>query len=185
MNHKKRNILLIILLGIIIVSVIVYLVLVNIETEEVTEITPQEEITDEGLRQTIVTLYFKEKEQQKLATETRVIDAKILLENPYEILINMLIGGPKTDNLENIIPKDTKLNSVKIEKGTAILDFSKEFIENHQNGVEEEKKTIQSIVNTLTQLTEVNQVKILVEGKSDISFKDNEMSLNQIFTKSN
>lgn len=45
--------------------------------------------------------------------------------------------------------------------------------------------TIQSIVNTLTQLTEVNQVKILVEGKSDISFKDNEMSLNQIFTKSN
>ena len=38
-------------------------------------------------------------------------------------------------------------------------------------------------VNTLTQLNEVESVKILIEGKEDQGFKDNAIQLKEIFMK--
>lgn len=65
------------------------------------------------------------------------------------------------------------------------MDFSKEFIENHQGGEEKEKATVYSIVNTLCELTEVNKIKILINGEENKSFKDEKIKFDVLFTKQN
>ena len=49
--------------------------------------------------------------------------------------------------------------------------------------MEEEQNTINSIVNTLTELTEVNSIKILINGEENKSFNDGEIDFTQNFTR--
>jgi len=129
------------------------------------EYIPQEEITQEQERQTIVSLYFPTKETNELNPEARLIDIKEIINNPYEKLVELLIEGPKNDKNKKIIPENTKVNKIYLEQDCIVLDFSKEFL-NYDKQNEKEKKNLEnSIVNTLTQLTEINQVKILIDGE--------------------
>lgn len=139
--------------------------------EEFTEYTPQEEISDEQERQTLVTLYFVNKETGELMPEARLIDVKLLTKNPYATLVGLLLNGPKNDKLENVIPAGTRLNGVKVEKGMAIVDLSEEFIKDVESKTEEESKIVYSIVNTLVELTEIESVKILIDGKENPRFE--------------
>ena len=64
----------------------------NEKTNETTqEYTPQEEISEEQSRQTIVTLYFQNKETEELMPEARMVDIKEMVNTPYDKLINLLI----------------------------------------------------------------------------------------------
>lgn len=153
------------------------------QQNEIVEYIPQEELTEEQMRQTIVSLYFNNKDTNNLIPEARSIDVKSLTKEPYITLINLLLEGPKKSNLEKTIPEGTKINKI-VRKGAMIeLDLSKEFIENHKGGVEQESKTIYSIVNTLTQLNEIESVKILVDGKDDSGFKDNALKFKNAFVR--
>lgn len=151
--------------------------------EQQTEYMPQEEISDEQLRQTIVTLYFKDKSTNELKSEGRLIDAKSLLNEPYKTLMELLIEGPKNEKLENVIPEGTKVNQIELKKDILYIDLSKEFVENHQGGEELESNTIYSIVNTMTGLTEVNGVKILIDGEADKAFKDGKIKFDDAFVR--
>jgi spore germination protein GerM len=93
----------------------------------------------------------------------------------------MLIEGPKSENLERTIPEGTLINKIELKENILWIDFSNEFITNHKNGAEEEAKTIYSIVNTMTQLNEVDGVKIVIDGKEDSKFLDNAISLKDAF----
>ena len=137
------------------------------------EIIPEEEISEEQMRQTIVSLYFYNSEINSLVPEGRLIDAKELIENPYNKLIELLIQGPNNAELSKTIPEGTKVNKIELKGDILYIDFSKEFIDNHEGGEDKEKATIYSIVNTMTNLTEVNAVKILIEGEENKAFKDN------------
>lgn len=179
---KKKIIIAII--GIILIGLCIIGWYINKQKKEVIEeYVPQEEISEQQLRETMVSLYYQNKETKKLIPEGRLIDAKMLLKNPYELLINLLIGNPKNENLETVIPKDTKIQKAEIKGDIVIIDFSKEFIDNHEGGEEAEKKTIQSIVNTLTELTEVNGVKILIEGKENQTFLDHKVNFEKVFRR--
>lgn len=153
------------------------------EQKQQIEYTPQEEISDEQLRQTIVTLYFKDKTTNELKAEGRLIDVKSLLNEPYKVLMDALIEGPKNEKLESVIPEGTKVNKIELKNDILYIDLSKEFIENHKGGEELESNTIYSIVNTMTGLTEVNGVKILIDGKVDQSFKDGKIKFDDAFVK--
>ncbi len=185
MKNKK---LLIILIFIIIILAVIGLFIIkkiqqNNQIEEITEYIPEEEISIEGLRQTIVSLYFNQKDTNMLIPEARSIDVKELVKNPYNVLVNLLIEGPKSEKLEKVIPDGTKVNKIEIKDEIIYLDLSKEFIENHKGGAEAESRTVYSIVNTLTQLNEVEAVKILIDGKEDAAFKDNLISFKNPFVK--
>ena len=52
------------------------------------------------------------------------------------------------------------------------LDFSSEFLNYNKNDEKVKDNLINSIVNTVTELTEVNQVKILINGQVSDEFKD-------------
>lgn len=68
------------------------------------EYTPEEEIDVAGLRQTVVSLYFNQKDTNTLIPEARRVDVKDLTKNPYEMLTKLLIDGPKNEGLEKVIP---------------------------------------------------------------------------------
>lgn len=184
---KNKKIIIILIAIIIILGVIGYFIYQKIEQNkqqsQITEYIPEEEIDIAGLRQTIVSLCFNQKDTNTLVPEARSIDVKELVKDPYNILMQLLIEGPKTERLEKTIPEGTKINRIELKNGILYIDLSKEFIENHKGGAEAESRTIYSIVNTLTQLNEVEAVKILIDGKEDACFKDNAISLKDAFVK--
>ena len=147
------------------------------------EFIPEEEITEEQLRQTIITLYFLNANTNELDIETRIIDPKLLINNPYDFLINLLIEGPNNENLKRLIPEGTQLINTKIVDDILFIDFSKEFILDTNYGKNMEEQILQSIVNTVTELTEINKIKILIDGEEGKSFSDGEVSFDKIFIK--
>jgi len=151
--------------------------------DEMLEYEPQEEISQEQERETLVSLYFKNKTTGEVEPEARLIDVKELVKEPYNTLMNLLMEGPKNSNLEKVIPEGTVINSMKIQKDILIIDFSKEFVDNHKTGKEAEQQTIDTIVKTMTELTEVNSIKILINGEENKGFSDNEITFDKEFSR--
>ena len=174
MKNKKIGI--IFFIALVIILIIGYLLIQYFKKDKQEEISneyiPEEEITQEQARQTIVSLYFPLKENNELNPEARLIDIKEIINNPYEKLINLLIEGPKNEKNKKIIPENTKLNKNYLEDDCVVLDFSKELLNYSKKDKNEKTNIINSIVNTLTQLTEVNKVKILIDGKENNEFKN-------------
>ena len=171
---KKKKIIIFITIILIVLSVIFVLKNISINKVEENELyqdyTPEEEITDEQMRQTKVILYFENIETKELDTEVKIMDAKSLIENPYKELINLLIKGPQSSNLKKLIPEGTIIHDVVVENSCAKINLSSEFL-NYEN--EENKlKIINSMVNTLTNLKEIDSIKILINGEENENFKE-------------
>lgn len=185
MKNKRIFMYIIIILIILFVLWMGILVINNRKSEQkkaLIEYTPEIEITDEQLRSTNITLYFYSEEEGILKQEIRQIDSKELLENPERKLIEYLIAGPKDSNLTNLIPKKTELINVEKIKENLIIDFSKDFIEDQNLGMEKEEYIIESILKTVSQLNEINGIKILIDGEENKAFPDNGISFEEIFT---
>lgn len=139
-QYKKQ----ILIVTIIILLIIALAILtINYKTkqtnQELQDYTPAEEMSQEQLRKTIVSLYFPNKEQENLIPEARTIDVKELVKEPYKTLINLLIEGPRDEKLEKCIPEGTQLKNVELQNNMLIIDFSKEFVENHEGGARKRK----------------------------------------------
>ena len=147
----------------------------------VNEIIPEEEISEEQMRQTIVSLYFYNENTKSLVPEGRLVDVKELVDKPYDKLMELLMQGPNNGELSKTIPEGTKVNKIELKGDTLYIDFSKEFVDNHEGGEEKEKATIYSIVNTMTNLTEVNSIKILIDGEENKAFNDNKIKFDDPF----
>lgn len=139
------------------------------------EYVPEEEITEEQLRQTIVSLYFLDKQSNELVPEARLIDIKEMMSNPYEKLINLLIEGPKNEKNSRVMPENTKLLKNYLEGDCIVLDFSSDILNYDKENEKGKENLINSIVNTLTELSEINSVKILVEGNQNEEFNEEYM----------
>ena len=182
MNRKVfLTIMIILIIGI--VGVTIYLITNKDKDVSQNEIQPQEEAGDDTMRQTIATLYYQNKETKELMPEGRMIDSKELLTGPYATLMGLLLEGPKNEKLQTVIPEGTRVLKAELKGETVYLDLSKEFIDNHKGGQEAENMTIYAIVNTLTQLNEVNSVKILINGREDQAFKDNKINFKNAFVR--
>lgn len=181
--NKKIFITVIVILILAIIGIGVYLLLQNNSEPTQNEIKPEEEISDEQMRQTIVTLYYQNKETKELMPEGRMIDVKTLLTEPYTTLISLLIETPKNEKLKSSLPEGTRILKAELKGDIVYVDLSKEFIDNHPGGMEEENATIYAIVNTLTELNEVNGIKILINGKEDQGFKDGKVNFKNAFVR--
>lgn len=178
MNRKKLIIIIVLVIAIVITGILLWSNKSKNMEENV--IQPQEEITDEQMRTALVTLYYMNKETKELTPEGKMIDVKKLLADPYETLINLLIEQPKNEKLQSAIPNGTKVLGAELKGDVVYLDLSNEFIEN--NSVEE-KTIINAIVNTLTELNEVNGVKILINGQENKEFKGGKVNFKDTFTR--
>lgn len=117
-----------------------------------------------------VMLYFANTDATELIPHEVEIEV-----NPNETLektvLNLLLAGPLDENEVNTIPEGTKIISTSISEGVCYVDFSTEFITKHPGGSTGETLTIYSIVNTLTELPDINKVQFLIEGEKQSTFK--------------
>ncbi|BER93470.1 GerMN domain-containing protein [Thermatribacter velox] len=110
-----------------------------------------------------VVLYFTDENFIYLFGEKRAVknDAHFL-----ENVVEALLKGPETEGLYSPIPKDTRLNAIFVEDGTAYVDLSEEMISGQSGGTSQEFLSVFSLVNTLTGLgMGIERVKILVDGE--------------------
>lgn len=114
-----------------------------------------------------VKLYFAKYTETEfyLGTETRQIEQN---QNLYKKAIEELIKGPQSSELYPTLPSTTKVISVELKDGLAIVNLSKEILTDTSeipHSSTTEVLAISSIVNTLTEFDEIEKVKIIVEGK--------------------
>lgn len=177
MKNKKIVIIFVCLFLLVLIGgffAIRYVKSINQETT-IEEYVPEEEITEEQLRQTIVSLYFLDKQSNELVPEARLIDIKEMMSNPYEKLINLLIEGPQNEKNSRVMPENTKLLKNYLEGDCIVLDFSSDILNYDKENEKGKENLINSIVNTLTELSEINSVKILVEGNQNEEFNEEYM----------
>lgn len=174
----RKKILIILIAVILLVIAIVTFVMSRTETE----IVPEGEIENIDLRKTIISLYFQDKESKCLKIETRLIDSKNLLKNPYKTLIEMLITGPENNMFETVIPNGTRVISTDLSGNCLTINLSKEFLENSGDAVQKSNSLYQ-IINTVTELTEVNSVKFLIDGVESDGFVQEGISLKNEFVR--
>lgn len=181
---KLKKLMALIVIVICVIALIVYLIVVN-SGNEVQEYTPQAEITDDELRNTIVTLYFENKDTGELQTEARLVDSKELLNDPYKFLINLLIEGPKNESLRKTIPEGAILKNTTLLGECLTVNFSKEFLSNANGDAFSKSNIIYSIINTVTELKEVSRVKFLIEDVESDGYNDVGISFKNEFTRLN
>ncbi|NLY42591.1 MAG: GerMN domain-containing protein [Clostridiaceae bacterium] len=118
-----------------------------------------------------INLYFTDKENSKILSETREVIVKSMDQLP-EIAINELLKGPVNLDMKNAIPEGTKLLSIREEDGLVIVNFSRDYYNTDDIG---EIVARFSVVNTLCDLPNVDKVLILVEGKELVGPSGNEL----------
>ena len=114
--------------------------------------------------ETKILLYFSDASRSKLMQEYRYVSLADIRKNMVETILNELIQGPDSSELAATIPVGTKVNEVLQEENKVIVDFSEEFWEasDDQNLA---LQRIYSVVNSLTEIKEVEEVEIRVNGE--------------------
>ncbi|HCC07683.1 MAG TPA: hypothetical protein DEP72_05960 [Clostridiales bacterium] len=148
----------------------------NENGEEIGVITENDVITDttqqaQEKKEVEIKLYFTNEDASSLIRETRktIISSD---EKTEKVLIEELISGPGIDGkLISPIPKGTELKDIEVKDGICYVDFNEAFKTNHVGGSDLERLTIFSIVNSLTEIEEINKVQFLIEGKKSEIYK--------------
>lgn len=124
-------------------------------------------------------LYFANETGDKLKNQSCVVEynANVAVE---KVVVEQLIAGPTEIGYYPTIPKDTKVISVTSKDGVCYVNLDVGFIGQGYDVLG--TVTIYSIVNSLTDLTGIQSVQILVNGETNMNYKDN-ISLETIFQK--
>lgn len=109
-----------------------------------------------------VILYFAGKQAACLVKEERAITGEG--KDPRIFALEALIEGPVNSAMERTIPADAKVLDISVADGIALVNFSSELQTSHWGGSTGEILTVYSIVNTLSQFPEIDQVKIIIDG---------------------
>ena len=133
---------------------------------EGTEINAYQEVT--------LQLYFANADGTALVPVSRKVEynTNISLE---KLVMEQLIGGPEGNEGNPTINPATKVINVTVNDGTCYVNLDQTFMT--QVYTVSSEVTIYSIVNSLVELEHVNKVQILVNGESEISYRES-ISLN-------
>ncbi len=114
--------------------------------------------------QTTVKLYFSDMAGRYLTEETRSCsDSEEALP---EYILRQLLAGPQTQDARAVLPEGTKLLGVQITDGVCTVNFSEEFLRNGPKTHRLARLTVFAVVNSLTELPQVECVRFLCEGKA-------------------
>ncbi len=117
-----------------------------------------------------IVLYFASSDGSRLYSET--VNLTYNTNFPIEqYIVSKLLQGPSASaNAHKPIADNTKLLSISTKDGICHVDFNQAFLEGVP-GISPEV-TIYSIVNSLTEVSEITSVRISVNGSSNVLFKD-------------
>ncbi len=116
----------------------------------------------ESLRSTTLTLYYASADGQSLVREEKEVyySSNVALER---LVIEYLMKKPDIENAQSVFPSNTKLLSVSVTDGVCYVSLDSTF-QNQNNNISE-NVAIYSIVNSLTELDQINKVQITFSGK--------------------
>lgn len=109
-----------------------------------------------------ISLYYPQNNYTSVRKEVTTIslpDEDNLTETVVSLLLN-----PTLPSVESPFPEGCEVYSVKVDNGICTLDVSGEFVSNAIHKKKQETFLLFSIVNTLTELPDIEKVKFLVEG---------------------
>ena len=119
---------------------------------------------DVSFRQTVLLTVFYATGDGDTLSSVRLLVESNGTRSQAELALEQLIGGPafETSDYKATLPADTKLNKILVRDGICYLDLSEEFL-NGMEGITDEV-SVYSLVNTLTEFSAVNKVKITVDS---------------------
>jgi len=185
MKKKKFAVLIVAILAIVSLAVVGAIAKQeeNKKVEASTQDVEQSEERIEETEKTVeVVLYFSDANAEKLIREKRMVNYETYKQNPQKVIVEELIKGPLDSKLYSVIPNGTKLLSVEVKDRKAIVDLSKDFIDNHNGGSTGEIMTIYGVVNSLTELKDIDSVEFKIEGEVKEDFKGH-MIFNEPFER--
>ena len=172
---KNKKILFLLMTVLIIILIIVFFIIKNFNSEKINEniidYTPEEEINSKQLRETLINLYFIDTNTGNLKSEGKLVDSVELINNPYKKIIELLINGPQNTNLSKVLPDNTVILDATIDNHCVTLDFSSDLL-NFNDDIHK-KLIIDSLTLTLSELNEVDTIKILINNESNENFNEN------------
>jgi germination protein M len=120
-------------------------------------------------QRTMLTLYYANEAGNKLV-ETSVEVVYTSNMSKEKLIIGQLIDGPTTNKVYPTVPPETKLLSVSIKDGVCYVNFDKGFL--NQKYELSESVPVYSVVNSLLELSNINKVQILINGETDITYRE-------------
>ena len=109
-------------------------------------------------------LYFSDAGARFLVEETRTRSFASDAEVPT-YLVEELLGEPEKETSLRVLPEGTALREITLDDGLVTVDFSQAFLENAPKTHVQARMAVFSLVNTLTELDQVERVQILCQGK--------------------
>lgn len=128
---------------------------------------------------TTLTLYFTNEAGDMLVSEKREVEynSNIALER---IVVEQILAGPEKRDTYPTVNPETGVISVSIKDGICYVNLDQNFLTQVYNVTSE--VTIYSITNSLIEIGGVNQVQILVEGESNLMYRE-KISLDTLFER--
>jgi len=121
------------------------------------------------IQNSTLTLYFANKDGDALIAETRNVHYSSNM-SMEKVIMEQLLDGPDTEGLKSAIPSGTKLVSVSTVDGTCYVNLDATF--KNQDYAVKEAIVIYSIVNSLSEQSNINQVQISVNGDTSGAYRD-------------
>lgn len=106
-------------------------------------------------------LYFPDEELRYLLRETRTVEVMDAGQKPRYI-IDALLSGTASGKPHACIPKGTRLLDIDVQSKICTVNLSSEFSQNLEKSYAAERLAVYSIVNSLTELEEIDSVDIRV-----------------------
>lgn len=125
--------------------------------------------TINSIQDTTLTLYFANKDGDALIAETKQVHYSSNM-SMEKVIMEELLDGPDTEGLKSAIPSGTKLVSVSTVDGTCYVNLDATF--KNQDYAVKEAIVIYSIVNSLSEQSNINQVQISVNGDTSGAYRD-------------
>ena len=119
------------------------------------EIVPPEPVTS-------LTLYFANWDASALQREQRQVRQTA---TPARQAVEELLAGTNSEGMVAVIPAGTRLRGFSVRDGVAYVDLSDAILQTPNRGSAVETLIVSSLVNTLTEFSDIEQVRILIEGK--------------------
>jgi germination protein M len=112
-------------------------------------------------QETTLTLYFSNADGTALVPETREVhySSNTSLD---KLVMEQLLEGPKESNLLATIPTGTKLITVSVVDGVCYVNLDETF--SNQNQEISEQVVLYSIVDSLTELSNIDKVQLSING---------------------
>lgn len=114
-------------------------------------------------------LYYANKKGDKLAAEEVSVryNSNMSIE---KLVVEQLIKGPSAQELQRVLPPETKVLGVSVKDGICYVNFDSGFL---ASGVSLDPViSIYSIVNSIIEAGSVSQVQISVNGETDVVYQE-------------